>query len=356
MKLPNGTGGVSKLPGNRRNPWRARITKEWITDETTHKRTQKYLTVGYYPTRTEALKALMTYNHNPYDIQLHSITFEELYEKWSEQHFKNITNSASRTLKSAFNHSRPLHKMKFREIRASHLETTILESGMSCSTKARMKSLYNLLFRYAIKLDITDKDYAALCDTIPQENPKIIRRPFTTEEIKTLYNNRSYPFVDMILIGIYTGWRPQELATLKLEHIDLEKQTIYGGMKTDAGRNRIVPIHPAIKELLLKRIEHAHGMNSDFLFNDEYGQQGTIMTYDKYRVRWNKIMIHLDMEHKPHDTRHTFISIAKEYGMNEYILKMLVGHAIQDLTERVYTHRSLEQLKKEMEKFPDYFH
>ena len=36
--------------------------------------------------------------------------------------------------------------------------------------------------------------------------------------------------------------------------------------------------------------------------------------------------------------------------MNEYILKMIVGHEIADITEKVYTHRTVEDLKREMEK------
>ena len=54
------------------------------------------------------------------------------------------------------------------------------------------------------------------------------------------------------------------------------------------------------------------------------------------------------MEHKPHDTRHTFITKAKESNMNEYVLKMIVGHAITDITEATYTHRTLDDLQKEM--------
>lgn len=36
--------------------------------------------------------------------------------------------------------------------------------------------------------------------------------------------------------------------------------------------------------------------------------------------------------------------------MNEYILKLIVGHAIEDTTEKVYTHRTIEQLREEIEK------
>ena len=30
--------------------------------------------------------------------------------------------------------------------------------------------------------------------------------------------------------------------------------------------------------------------------------------------------------------------------MNDYILKMVVGHAIDDVTEKTYTHRQIRQL------------
>ena len=56
------------------------------------------------------------------------------------------------------------------------------------------------------------------------------------------------------------------------------------------------------------------------------------------------------MQHTPHDTRHTFITKAKESGVDEYILKLIVGHAIDDITEKVYTHRTLDELKQEIEK------
>lgn len=56
----------------------------------------------------------------------------------------------------------------------------------------------------------------------------------------------------------------------------------------------------------------------------------------------------LEMQHKPHDTRHTFITLAKRQKMDEYVLKLIVGHKIQDITENIYTHRNKEDLKKEV--------
>ena len=97
-------------------------------------------------------------------------------------------------------------------------------------------------------------------------------------------------------------------------------------------------------------MKEAIAMQSEYLFNDANGQQGTHMTYDKYRNRFKKVMNRLKFDHRPHETRHTFITKAKACNVDEYILKLIVGHAIEDITEKVYTHRTMEQLRKEIEK------
>ena len=204
------------------------------------------------------------------------------------------------------------------------------------------------MYRYAMKHEIVTKDYAQLCDGVQQPKPKIIRVPFSDQEILSLWSHLEIPFANMVLIGIYSGWRPQELAVLKIADIDFENMTFIGGLKTDAGKNRTVPIHPQIMDLVRRNYNQATSMHSEYLFNDPDGQQGTHLTYDKYRNRFKKVMSRLNMTHKPHDTRHTFITKAKESNINEYVLKLIVGHEIQDITEKVYTHRTIEDLRTAM--------
>lgn len=345
MKLPNGSGSVHKLSGNRRNPWRARIAVGWSIDEDTGKSKQNYQTVGYYPTRIAALDALSEYRKNPYELTVRAIKFSEVYDRWSAEHFTEICASAVRTWKSAYNHSKPLWNMKMRDIRAVHLEQTIREAKVGEDTKGRMKSLYNQMFRFAMKHEIINKDYAALCNPVKKTKPSEPKVPFTEEEIQILWDNVNYSVVDMILIEIYSGWRPQELALLKTKDIDLENGTMFGGIKTDAGRNRYVPIHPKIRPLIEKRYD----TNNEQLFND-FSSKEPKMTYNKYEQRFKRTMNYLGFKHKPHETRHTFITRAKEAGVDEYCLKLIVGHQIGDVTEKVYTHRTLENLKQEIEK------
>lgn len=353
-KLPNGYGTIYKMSGKRSKPFRAMKTDKWIIDTATGKSKQLRYTIGYYATREEAMIALANYNANPYDIKIDSITFADVYEKWSADYFPTLSNpSSARTVKAAYAYCNGLYDMRMKDIRVSHLEGTILNADVGNSTKSRIKSLFNMMYKYSIAHDIVEKDYASVMfangNPIKRERTKDVI-PFTQEEILLLWDNLNIAFADMILIGIYTGWRPQELAILKMSDIDLETNTMLGGLKTDAGKNRIVPIHSLIRPLIENRIEEATALHSDYLFNDVNGQQGTYMTYDKYRKRFEKVMNRLNMKHRPHETRHTFITKAKECNIDEYILKLIVGHTIDDITEKVYTHRTIEQLKAEMEK------
>ena len=90
MRNPNGFGSVVYLGKKRRKPYAARITVERTIDEVTKKSIQKYKYIGYFEERKDAIKALAKYNDNPYDIDAASITFSELYDKWSTEKYPKM--------------------------------------------------------------------------------------------------------------------------------------------------------------------------------------------------------------------------------------------------------------------------
>ena len=64
--------------------------------------------------------------------------------------------------------------------------------------------------------------------------------------------------------------------------------------------------------------------------------------YDNYfKKYWKPIMEEFQMEHRPHDTRHTCVSLLTEAGVDERIIKRIVGHKGQGVTDTVYTHLEL---------------
>lgn len=88
------------------------------------------------------------------------------------------------------------------DIRVSHLEGTIINAQVGDSTKNRMKSLFNMLYKYAVAHDIVEKDYASVmfANGNPIKRSRIREAiPFSQEEIQMLWDNlHQIPFVDMI--------------------------------------------------------------------------------------------------------------------------------------------------------------
>ena len=347
FKRANGTGSVYKLSGRRLRPYIAIVTTNYHKSAISGEKIQKRTPIGYFKTRDDALLALIKYSQNPYDIEKRNIKFSEVYREWSEGHFKTISASAIRTYNSAFRHFEMIHDRKFVDLRPRDIERCIYNAPVHSATKKRMKSLCGLLYQYSIKNELTDTNYAILLDKIETDPPIYDRTPFSDNEINILVKKCSVPYVDIILIALFTGLRPSELLDMQLHNVNLNEGYMVGGSKTDAGTNRIIPIHNKIEKLIEVRFLKSKSQGSSFLISDD---EGNPISYFQYRRKFNSIMDTLHMNHLPHDTRHTFISMAKENGVDEYILKLIVGHAIGDITERVYTHRNIEALRREIAK------
>ena len=140
MRNPNGWGSVHKLPGNRRNPWRVRLTVGWAVDEN-GKGKQEYKTLGCYPTKEEAMIALAEYHKNPYAID-NKITFAELYEKWSAGKFPTIDESNVHGYKASYKVCTDLYKMHFNDIRLVHLQEVVDNCGKNYPTLRKLKVLF----------------------------------------------------------------------------------------------------------------------------------------------------------------------------------------------------------------------
>lgn len=263
--------------------------------------------------------------------------------------------------------------MRAKDLRARHIKYCMDEGTAningevkqaSVNTKSKIKSLFNLMLDYGLEYEIIDRNYARdfklsndlMVDIEKQKTGHI---PFTKDEIQKLWDNLyKLPYVDIVLIQCYSGLRPQELGLIKLENVFLDEGYIIGGMKTDAGKDRIIPIHPKIKEIVERTYKTAKELDSEYLVNttDTVTHKSNLkMTYDKYRHRFEKIRdtLGLNPDHRAHDGRMHFITCAKKFCMDEYALKYIVGHKITDITEKVYTQREISWLIDEMQKIKE---
>ena len=325
MRLPNGFGQISEIKYKPlRKPFRAMVT---VGKNEKGRPICKVL--SYHKTYNEAYAALAEYNRNPYELN-DVISMEELYNRWSVSYFQKLTGESSiRNLRSAWAKCDPIKNIKVREFRPKHIKM-LMETIEQPNSKFRVKTLFNLMLDYAVEYELVDRNYAR---TFSSKMPETVSGHiiFTNEEISKLWDNKDNPVVKLILIQCYTGFRPQELCILKAENINADY--IIGGMKTEAGKNRTVPIHEKIKGLVAEALP-------------------VNITYRQYYERFKRTISDLELnpEHRPHDPRKHFISMAKKYKVDEYAIKYIVGHIITDITEKTYTERPLEWLIEEINK------
>lgn len=364
-RLPNGFGQISEIKNqNLRNPFRAMVT---VGKAPSGRPICKPLKPeSYFPTYNDAYAALVEYNKNPYSLEP-SITVRELYEKWSEQHFKTLKSQNSiRTLNAAWAYCSSVYDMRVMDIRARHVKGCMDEGVYknnlpSSQMKNKIKCIFNMMLDYALEYELVDRNYARSF-SLSEETIKELKTAnkshitFTDEEMALLWDNvNNKQFVDAILVQCYSGWRPQELGLIEIENVDLENWTFKGGMKTEAGIDRVIPIHSKIRDLVLRRYKEAERLASKYLFNhnDPAARTKNIkFTYARYQQGFTRIKkeLNLNPEHRPHDGRTHFVTLAKKYDVDEYAIKYIVGHRISDITEKVYTKREFDWLQDEIEK------
>ena len=368
-RLPNGFGQITEIKGrNLRNPFRASVT---IGKKENGRPITKILKPqGYFRTYNDAYTALVEYNKNPYDLDS-DITVNELYHEWSKTHFETLESiSSARNIESAWKYCSDVYNMRVKDLRGRHIKGCMENGTIECkgkihyptaNIKSNIKSIFNQMLDYAVEYEIVERNFARtfnISDEIIKEVRHVKKEhiTFTEDEMTILWNHlNDSKYVQIILFQCYSGWRPQELGQLKLSNIDLDNDIMIGGMKTTAGTNRIVPIHAKIKEIVKTLYSEALELGSEYLINctDAKNHQTSYkLTYEKYMHRYKKIIksLKLNPEHRPHDPRKHFITIAKKYNVDEYAIKYIVGHAINDITEKVYTERQVDWLKSEIGK------
>lgn len=312
MKRANGMGTIIKLTGNRRKPWAIRRVIGWKEDGHPIIKYQ-----GYYHTRREAERALNEYNNDPYTIS--NKTLADIYEEWYEMREDSKRAGTLKAYRVLFTHVKPLADMRIRDIDRNVLQAYYEQLDVSANTLNRVMQFLNMLFDHAVKRNILPPSALTLNKSLITPSKEVIRRgkrkAITRADIDKLWELKdNNEYAKIILVYIYTGLRFSELKDLTPEcchdnYVEVKQA------KTAAGV-RIVPLSDKVQSLLpIIKVP----------------SRTTFDRYFKFLLPNNCI----------HETRHTFISLMTEAGVDPRILKAIVGHSVVDVTDH-YTHISLD--------------
>lgn len=322
MRLPNGYGKIVRYKKRRlRNPYTAQVRSG--TDPDGH---PVYKTIGSYENYTDAFEALISWHRAGLPPEA-TVSFKELYERFAREILPAPRNGRVLSASSiagynfSFRAVPALHNRPFIEITAPELQNALENAGGGASKQAKIKVLYSKLYHYADYLGITDRDLSVFTRITKRDYPK--RNPFTPEEVRNIWTMPKSRWRDCTLVMLYSGMRVGELFTVH----DIGSEYFRAGLKTTAGINRIVPIHPEISDLV----------------KDLFPLSGE----PNFIQHWFKRNL---PGHTPHDCRRTFVTYADECGMNPTACRQIVGHSSGDVHTVKYTLHPPEYLCSEIKK------
>lgn len=285
-----------------------------------------YKIVGYYRTYDEAVDALQNASKK--------YTLYQLYTSWLSTHRNSVTSTTISNYHSAIAHATSIHNTYIDEITYIQLQSiidTMLRNHLSYSSCKKVRSLLSQLFDYAIINNLISTNYAHYIK-IGTNTPVRPHVTFTTRQINKLWRLSS-PLRDIPLILLYTGMRASELINLTSKNVNRKQRTIrITSAKTKAGI-RTIPIHDRIYDIIMNRLDNQYVIEE-------------CRTYQSLARQFNQAMKAINAKHTTHDCRHTFATRLDDVGANYNAKRLLLGHACGNVTDGVYTHKSLIQLRK----------
>ena len=343
-KRGNGQGSVYKLPNGR---YKAIVTiGYWMDDDG---RLHKKTTSKVFAKKSDAIASLTTLK-TMRKAPKENISFKDLYDRWLPTH--RAGKSTIQCYTAAMRYFMPLYALPVADIDVDDLQECIDECPHGKRTKENMRAAVGLMYKYGIpRRLIPDRMNLAQFLTIDGDSAAH-RDAFTDVQIEKIKRAcGDVPQAELIYIMIYLGFRPSEFLSIHVSDIDLDRWTIIGGAKTEAGKGRVVTISPKIYPYL-KRIMPSDGF---FVGGKERPMRLDTFTEDVFYPTLEAIgidnpMVEVGggkMRHKytPHTCRHTFATLMKRVEGSDKDKQELIGHASSEML-RYYQDVDLADLRK----------
>jgi len=344
---PNGTGTAIK----RGRTWTAIVTigeKQVVRDGMVHKKLVR-ASKGGFTKKTDALAYCQTLKKEAGNVpvtQKNRLTMKQIYDLWLPTHEPRVSKSTVDCYKAAWKYFSPLYDTDFCDIDLDDLQECLDECSKGKRTKENMKALAGLLMKYALPRHQTDMNYAEFMNTGNDE--KGTRPAFSREQVEMIRKQIGVtPHAEDVYCMIYTGFRPTEF--FNLTHADYRYNVLYGGSKTEAGKDRAVPVSPKIA----RYIDASSENSSSWLFPKD---DGTKMTARYFRDNYfYPVLAAAGIQeiptaekpayYVPYSTRHTFANLLKDVPGSDKDKAGLIGHEDYKTTKKHYQSAEIEALK-----------
>ena len=200
----------------------------------------------------------------------------DYWKIYEESALTKIGRSKQDAYKVAWKKLKPIQDARIDTLTLAVLQETVTTVASSHYTQKDCRTVLTKLFERGYADGFCQRDLPSLIEIESLEETEQI--PFNKSEQKALWEQYEKGNLDACipLLMIYTGMMPGELQYLKVEHIDLEKKTMYGmNLKTKVRKKTPVVLADCILPVAEDLI--AHAMPSGYVLSRN--KQGF---YDRY--------------------------------------------------------------------------
>lgn len=322
----NGQGSVYK-EGNK---WRAVVTLYYTA--TGQRKTRSKIC----RTKKEALTALVSLNANGTQNEYAAMTFADVWDVVLPA--LDLSPGKLQEYKRAWKRLGPLHLVKIADQRTADLQRAIDAVPGGYHTKKAAKNVLGHIYHYALVNDIVAKNYLSF--VVLPAAAKPLEDAFTDEELAVVWDYvRTDEEARWIIIMAYCGLRPGELRQIKKSDIHLKEQYMIGGIKTEEGRNRTIPL----ADRLLPVIQRQIACSASFQLLVSCGSK---LFYERYHAFLSRIGIRYL---PPRFCRHTFATRSAEAEIAPAIIQSIMGHKKYQTTlgyTHIRTDKKVESVNK----------
>lgn len=267
------------------------------------------------------------------------------YRKGTAKIYNNVFKSFKKILGD-----KPLNQITSHDIECYKSYRLKEVSPTTCNINiSTLKSIYNIGIKFGWCVHNPVKGIRKI--NIPQKE----RLCLSEEEIEKLLKEVEKDTImeNIILFGLYTGCRLNELLNLQWKNIDLKERVIYirnkEDFKTKTGKTRLIPFGEKLYAVISKMVRTEKNVikfhSPEAYFFSKSDNEKYSDSYITHRFKYYIRKAGLPEKYHFHCLRHTFITICIKSGINVNYVQALAGHS-ELKTTLGYTHIGIEDLKK----------
>jgi len=307
-------------------------------------------TKGGFQTKAAALAYVATLKDQPITTNL---TLAEVYELWKPWYSPRVDAGTFGCYRAAFSHFAPLHGTKIADINAGDLQDCMDACTAGHRTHQNMKVTAGLIWAYAYDHDMVPKDITE--NLFIGRGASVQRDPLTeieVEKIRQLIGKVRY--AEYLYALVYLGFRPGEFLEIRKDQVTEYKGRLFiiEGKKTDAGRNRSVPVHAKIEEIVRCRlwVPGTDLLFPMYAFNRKKEplliefREMTDNYFNSFVFKPIAQQLGIPENKVPYSARHSFSDKLKNADGTDKTKAALIGHSDYKFTQKKYQSTDMDEL------------